>query len=138
MKIVLDTNCLVPIVIPHSYCWDVWQAFIRGDYTLCVSNEILMEYREILEQQLHSAEFAEMVLDVITNSENVEYVNPAFRFNMIEADPDDNKFVDCAITANATYIVSNDTHFDVLEKIDFPSVDVMTLREFKRLLTTLL
>ena len=134
MKIVLDTNCLTPIVIPTSYCWDVWQAFIRGEYTLCVSTEILMEYREILEQQYHSPEFAEMVLNVITNAENVELISPAFRFGLIDADPDDNKFVDCAITANATYIVSNDKHFDVLKQIDYPPIDVWTLREFKNLL----
>lgn len=46
----------------------------------------------------------------------------------------DNKFVDCAITAGATYIVSNDKHFDILKQIPFPKVDVKTLREFKEIL----
>lgn len=135
MKIVLDTNCLRPIVVPHSFCWDAWQAFIRGEYTLCVSNEILMEYREVLEEQFQSAEFAEMVLNVIENADNVEFVEPAFRFGLIEADVDDNKFVDCAITAGATYIVTNDHHFDVLQKINFPKVDVLTLRSFLTVLS---
>lgn len=136
MKIVLDTNCLLPIVIPNSYCWSVWQAFVSGDYTLCVSTEILLEYREILERQYESAEFAEMVLSAITNAENVEYVEPAFRFNLIQADKDDNKYVDCAITAGATYIVSNDKHFDVLNSVDFPHVNVKTLREFLAMLNS--
>ena len=43
---------------------------------------------------------------------------------------DDNKFVDCAITAGATYIVSNDHHFAELEHYDFPKVDVLTLAKF--------
>ena len=33
---------------------------------------------------------------------------------------DDNKFVDCAFAANATYIVSDDKHYDVLKEVDFP------------------
>ncbi len=57
-------------------------------------------------------------------------VNPNYRFNLITTDPDDNKFVDCAIVAGATYIVSNDRHFEELKKYDFPKVDVRKLSEF--------
>jgi len=39
-------------------------------------------------------------------------------------------FVDCAIVANAQYIVTEDRHFKVLETIDFPKVDVVGLDEF--------
>ena len=53
-----------------------------------------------------------------------------FRFGLIETDPDDNKFVDCAIVANAEYIVTDDAHFDVLKDIPFPRVLVMTAEEF--------
>jgi predicted nucleic acid-binding protein len=63
-------------------------------------------------------------------SPNVERVNPTFRFNLITADPDDNKFVDCAIIAGATYIVSNDRHFNELRNYNFPKVEVRNLAEF--------
>ena len=68
---------------------------------------------------------------------NVEHVNPTYRFNLITADPDDNKFVDCAIIAGATYIVSNDRHFDELKHYDFPKVDVRKLSEFLNIVRTL-
>ena len=58
---------------------------------------------------------------------NVEHVNPTYRFNLIKADPDDNKFVDCAVIAGATYIVSNDRHFRELQEYDFPKVNVWAL-----------
>lgn len=45
-------------------------------------------------------------------------------------DPDDNKFVDCAIAENATFIVSNDSHFSVLREIDFPKLILKSLQEF--------
>ena len=48
---------------------------------------------------------------------------------MIKEDPDDNKFVDCAVSGSARYIVSEDHHFSGLKKIDFPRVDVLTLEE---------
>ena len=46
------------------------------------------------------------------------------------ADHDDDKFVDCAFAANATYIVSEDTHFDVLQTIPFPRILVVKINEF--------
>ena len=96
---------------------------------LCVTNEILFEYHEILTKRYNNI-IANTVLKELIETPNVERVNPSFRFNLITADPDDNKFVDCAITAGATYIVSNDRHFQELQHYDFPKVDVRSLREF--------
>lgn len=56
--------------------------------------------------------------------------SPSYAFHLIKADEDDNKFVDCAIVANAKYIVSNDRHFDVLREIPFPKVDVIKINQF--------
>ena len=50
--------------------------------------------------------------------------------NLITADPDDNKFVDCAFAAGADYLVSEDSHFNVLNKISFPQLNLVTLDEF--------
>ena len=54
MKIVLDTNCLVNVIMPGSYNNDIWQAFRAGKYKLCVSNEILFEYHEILAKRYNN------------------------------------------------------------------------------------
>lgn len=51
-------------------------------------------------------------------------------FSLIEADPDDNKFVDCAVAADAEYIVTNDSHFNVLKKIDWPKISIITIEDF--------
>ena len=137
MKIVLDTNCLIPILVPGSYGHDIWQAFRQGRYTLCVSTEILFEYEEILMKMTGDRGFTTFVIEAISNATNVEHVNPAYHFNLIKADPDDNKFVDCAVIAVATYIVSNDRHFRELQQYDFPKVDVRTLAEFLGIVRTL-
>ena len=64
----------------------------------------------------------------------MEFITPYFHFNLITADPDDNKFVDCAITANARYIVSNDKHYNILKQIPYPTIDVISIKEFAKLI----
>ena len=114
MKIVLDTNCLIQSISTKSPYHGVWLSFEKGDNTLCVSNEIIEEYEEILER-LTDSTTSELVIRTIVNSPYVEFITPYFHFNLITADPDYNKFVDFAITANARYIVSNDKHYNILK-----------------------
>lgn len=107
----------------------MWQSFVDGKNKLCVSNEILEEYIEIL-QRLTDNETAEYVVKTILNSPFVELITPFYHFNLITVDPDDNKFVDCAISVNAHYIVTNDHHYDVLKDIDFPKVNIVNIQQF--------
>ena len=100
---------------------------------LCISNEIIEEYSEIL-IKLTNKETATIVLNAILNSPFVEFITPYYRFNMIQADPDDNKFVDCAIAGNARYIVTNDHHYDILSKTAFPHVEFLTIDKFLTLI----
>ena len=127
--VVIDTNCLLQIIARKSPYRPIWNAFLEGRFDLCVSNEILEEYQEILEQQITST-VAENVVLLILNQTNVQLVDPHFRMELITADPDDNKFVDCAFAAGADYLVSEDHHFDVLRSTPFPTLNLVTLDEF--------
>ena len=132
-RIVLDTNCLIAILSRKGNYFPVWQGLHQGKYILCVSNDIIEEYEEILSLKTN-ATIASNVIQAIINSPFVEFIDTYFHFHLIEQDKDDNKFVDCAIAANAQYIVSEDTHFKHLRKIPFPTVNVIRLDEFKNLL----
>lgn len=127
--VVIDTNCLLQIIARKSPYRPIWDAFLEGRFTLCVSDEILDEYQEILEQQISST-VAENVVMLILNLANVQLVDPHFRMGLITADPDDNKFVDCAFAAGADYLVSEDNHFRVLHDTPFPQLNLVTLDEF--------
>ncbi len=133
LKIVLDTNCLIVSLSRHSEYYPVWKGLQTGKYILCVSNDILEEYQEIIALKT-SSEVARNVVNLLLKSKNVEWVTPYFKFWLIEADHDDDKFVNCAFAANATYIVSNDKHFDILERIQFPRLLVLKLQQFLQLL----
>ena len=132
-RIVLDTNCLLAILSRRGNYFSVWRGLHEGKYILCVSNDILEEYEEIISSKTNSV-IASNVVQMLVNSPFVEFVNIYFHFHLIEKDKDDNKFVDCAISANARYIVSEDAHFKHLKEIPFPYVEVIRLKDFKALL----
>ena len=129
-RLVIDTNIFIAIIGRKSPFRWIFDCLIKGKIILCVSNEILFEYREILARKT-TAEIAENVIDFLSVSPFVEKTEVYFNFGLISDDDDDNKFVDCSITANAVCLVSNDKHFQVLKTIDFPKVNILTLQEFE-------
>ena len=132
-RVVLDTNCLLASISSRSENFQVWCALHEGRYKLCVSNDILAEYEEIIAQKANHI-VAENVINALVDSDYVEFFDPKFHLGLITSDPDDNKFVDCAFAANATFIVSNDRHFDILSQTDFPKFNVIKLQQFLKLL----
>ena len=129
MNVVLDTNCLIMAISARNEYYQVWQDFLDGKYVLCVTNEIIEEYSEVMAKNI-SPLLAENIIMAILNRRNVRKISPTYAFHLIEVDVDDNKFVDCAIIAGAKYIVTHDHHFNVLKQISFPKVDVVSLKTF--------
>ena len=77
---------------------------------------------------------AQNIIKAIIARPNTLRLDPHFHFQLITEDLDDNKFVDCAIAANASYIVTEDRHFNILSTVDFPKVDIINLDAFLILL----
>ena len=128
-RIVIDTNCLLAILPSKSPYHKVWTDFLEEELEFCVSNEVLIEYEEILSQKT-SPFFADAIIKTLINKRNLVRVSPVWRFRLIENDPDDNKFVDCAVCGQAEYLVSNDKHFTILKEIGFPQLHLLKLQEF--------
>lgn len=127
-RLVLDTNSLIQCIARRSRYHAIWLSLLDGRNSLCVSNEILEEYEEILERKA-SHTFAMLAINVIINNPYTVFITPYYHFNLITADSDDNKFVDCAVAGNAKFIVTEDRHYDILQKIDFPKVEIIKLDE---------
>lgn len=92
-----------------------------------------MEYEEIITKHMGS-KLASTILQIIENAPNVEMVTRFFQWKLIHDDPDDNKFVDCAIAGRADYIVTHDKHFTHLEEVEFPRVQILSASQLKQLL----
>ena len=135
MKIVLDTNCLVVCLPATSPYYCLWKAFRDMRITLCYTTDIVYEYSEIL-VRFYRQQFVNDVINELLLSPNVIKTNNYFRWNFVTADPDDNKFVDCALIAGADYLVTNDRHFNVLKSIVFPKVNIVDIETFKRMLNS--
>lgn len=133
MTIVLDTNVLLACYSPKSRLYPIWQAFRQQQYTLCVTTDILNEYAEILTQHATPA-ISSLLLDIILQSPNTRLITKRFFWQLIEADPDDNKFVDCGLIANADFIVTEDQHFNVLKSKPFPTIPVLKADELMALI----
>jgi len=134
MKIVVDTNCLLRILPQNSKYRCIWDAFLCGEFKLCYTTEILNEYEEVL-LRFYTTTFAKFVIDAILNAPHAEQITVYFKWLLISEDPDDNKFVDCSISANADFIITNDKHFNLLKNIDFPKINVIDIDTFKNILT---
>lgn len=132
MRVVLDTNVLLVSVSDKSRLHWVFARFLDAAYYLCVTTEILNEYAEILTRHMGDAR-TQQVLKTILKAPNTLLITPYYRFNLLQ-DPDDNKFVDCAIAANAGCIVSHDRDFLPLQHIEFPKVAVVDTAGFRELL----
>lgn len=135
MRVVLDTNILLVSLPSKSRFRPIFNHILEGTLELTLSNEILTEYVEIVSRKTTS-EIAVNLAELLLNLPNVLKVEPSYQWNLIEADPDDNKFVDCTVAGRADYLVTNDKHFEILRQIPFPIVKTLTGDEFLTLLTT--
>jgi putative PIN family toxin of toxin-antitoxin system len=130
VRLVVDTNVMLVSVSSKSPLHWIFQLFATKQHELCVTLDILLEYQEIIADHIGD-ERANRIIAAIMEWPNLIHVNTYFNFRLINKDPDDNKFVDCAIAAGAYCIVSEDNDFKVLQTIDFPKVVVLTIEEFK-------
>ncbi len=135
MRAVIDTNCLLASIPPKGKYYWLYEAFESGDFSWVISNEVLTEYDEKISER-YSEKTAHLVLTLLLFAPNVVLAEPYFRWQLIGNDPDDNKFVDLAVAAEADFLVTNDRDFDIVKGIKFPKVNIVNLDEFKTLLNT--
>jgi uncharacterized protein len=133
LKVVLDTNGMLRSIAGRSAFAIVLDKLYDGVYELYLTNDILLEYEEKI-TDIFSKETAELVIGALALLPNVKKTDIFYHLQLIDADKDDNKFVDCAFSGNVHYLVTNDKHFNVLKSIGFPSINVITLEAFKELL----
>lgn len=129
MKVVLDTNSLLVTIGRKSKYRPIFDALLKGDFVLLISNDILLEYFEIISKKTNEV-VAKNTIDFLLRSPNVIKVEVFFKWSLIVKDFDDNKFVDCALNGQADFLVTDDKHFNTLKKIKFPVIKTIKTSEF--------
>jgi uncharacterized protein len=133
MRLVIDTNCLLVSIPIFSETRWLYDGVKSGLFAIGITMEILEEYEEVI-GEFYSPSLATNVVELIPNLINSVWVNVYYKWELIQQDADDNKFVDCAIACQADYIITHDRHFNVLKKIPFPRVEILKMNELKKIL----
>ena len=133
MTVVIDCNVLVMCLTSRSPWHIIYQSLIAGKYNLTVTDEIVLEYEEII-QKKYGITTANVFITLLSELPNVYYLNTYYRWQLIETDPDDNKYCDCAVAGRADFLVTEDNHFNILKTISFPKISSMSIDEFAAIL----
>ena len=95
------------------------------------NHDILEEYAEIIDRKLGPG-VSGGVLSAVDNLTKHQIHHTLYRWFVVRADPDDDKFVDCYIAAGAVCLITEDRHFTAVKKMKFPPVQVMSMSEFEQ------
>jgi len=99
---------------------------------------VLLEYEEVVSEKSGTAAW-QRIRSLMTllslRFGSILEMEPAYRFQLISTDPDDNKFVDCAIAANADFVVTEDAHFAPLATAGYKPHPISPAEFVERVLT---
>ena len=129
LRFVIDTNVLIVSFAPNNkYSW-IFDALFADKFELAISNEVLLEYQEQLSLR-YGLTKTDASLDFLLLLPNVILSEPYYLWNLVDSDEDDNKFVDCYISSQADYLISNDKHIHRIKTNEFPQIAVLKYDEF--------
>lgn len=128
MRVILDTNVLVSGIFFRGAPFEILKAWHNGQFKLLVSPEILEEYfrvGEVLSKQFPGVEIGPF-LELIHSESRLIKAPPLLK--AVCEDPDDDKFIACAIAAKSQIIVSGDKR--LLKTSGYLGIKVLSPREF--------
>lgn len=128
-RVVIDTNIFVSSFFggkPKKVI-DLWK---QGQITICLSQHIIEEYIDVLMRLgLQNEQQIEALLDVFTRNYHSVYTAQTPELGaVVKNDPDDDKFVECAIALQAEYIISGDKA--LLEVGKYMNVSILSPADF--------
>ncbi len=128
MKVVLDTNVFVSGVFFAGVPGQVLEAWHDGKVMLVLSAEIVEEYIEVLHrlEKRYSPIEKEPILELLLAG--AEFVTVPLSDKQISADPDDDKFIACALASKAKVLISGDKHLLAMD--GFQGLNIATPSDF--------
>lgn len=127
MRIVVDTNVVISGMFFGGNPRKIIESIVDGDIAAFATTEIIDEYMEIIESMIERKQggFNQRVFSPLFSALNI--INSETKIE-ISRDPDDDKFIECAVDAKALYIVSGDK--DLLDISEYKDIQIITAKEF--------
>lgn len=133
LRVVLDTNVLISALLkPISLPNQIFQAFRNKKFLLITSPQIVAEVEDVLNRP------GIVVLSKMTPKDRELFIEKLLELSLVTSgklgvevikdDPDDDKFISCALEGKAEYIVSGDKH--LLDIGEYEGVKIISPREF--------
>jgi len=128
IKVVIDTNVFISSFFggnPKKVI-DLWK---KGEIKLCLSREIVDEYVEVLKRLgLQNESELQELLYIFSEGHNIIFSASTPSLNIIEPDPDDNMFIECAVALECSYIISGDNHLKAVK--NYMGIKIVNPKEF--------
>jgi len=127
LRLVIDTNVLISSFFggnPKELI-DLWR---RGSALLCITREVLEEYLRVMARLPIAPETKNRLVAILQEKRNIELVAASKHYGVIREDPEDDKFIDCAVEARADYIISGDEH--LLRVNAYRGIPICSPKEF--------
>jgi uncharacterized protein len=129
MRVVIDTNVFISSFLGKGNPYKIIELWKTGAVTLCLSTDILSEYVEVLERLSLSGEpEIRELLDLFKKSSQVVFTANPEKLSVVDIDPDENMFFECAASLHADYIITGDKAVRRIGK--YLQILVLTPREF--------
>ena len=127
MRIVIDTNVVISGTFFGGYLRKVIESVGKNGLYACATLEIVNEYEEIVDEMIRRKQ-GRLRRDILKPFiDSLKMIDPFTKVE-VSRDPDDDKFISCAVDAKALYIVSGDK--DLLEIGRYQFVEILTAAEF--------
>ena len=127
-RVVVDTNVFVSSFFggnPRKIV-DLWKS---GQVTICLSKPIIDEYVEVLQRLglQNERELGEL-LNLFARGLHVLFSANPPELHLVKEDPDDDKFIECAVALKADFVISGDKNLIAIQ--DYMSIRIVTPKEF--------
>jgi len=128
VRVVLDTNVLISAILFGGKPRQILEKAVRGEIRLCLSEPILEELKGVLRRSKfdYSPEMIQVILTELTGI--ADLVNPSKSIGVVLEVPDDNRILECAVEAEANYIITGDSHLLKLSR--YRNIEVLNTVAF--------
>ena len=126
MKILIDTNILISALFFGKFPKEFLNEVLEGNFEIRINDKIFSEYEQTIAKKVSKKKVLNEILYEKFLAE-LRYFESISDLKICR-DPDDDKFINCAIDAKAIYIVSGDN--DLLTIKNFAGIEIVTAREF--------
>jgi len=138
IKAVLDTNILVSgLISSKSYPFRIIQSWHQNKFILVVSAEILQEVKRVLNYPKIRKNYCltkRIIEQYFYGFQAFSQIcQPIEKINLVADDPDDNKFVEAAVSGQVDFLVSGDHH--LLNIKQYQNIKIITAKKFVQILT---